>query len=256
MVVFEGMKTLRVLRPALVPLTLGAALLTGACGTAGTPGPTTSAPKASGTGSTVPAGSEQSVTEGDVRLEVSASVGFSTSPTDPGVSPTDSGVRRMPGLVVEYTLTNTGASDLVAYDVVPDTLGSGVLPEGVDPEHAWVYVDQGDVRVSKQAFAPAPGITFIAAPTTGVRALPPGGSLTGRASVPTPLQRDVPGPDFSAPRDVVPAGADTFRFCVQVGERSAQMRPSRVGADVLEAPLVAPTGDDLVCTDPVRVPVA
>ena len=186
---------------------------------------------------------------GDVRLTASASIGLPTQTVD-------SGVRRMPGLVVEYTLTNTGPTDLVAYDVVPDDLGSATLPADVDPEHAWVYLEQGQVHVSKQSFDPAPGVTFFAVPTTGARALPAGGRLTGRAYVPTPFMLDVPGEQFAAPRAPIPSDVTAFRFCVQVGERAPQLKPSRVAADVLEAPVAAPTGDELGCTEPLRVPVA
>ena len=263
MVVFPDMTRISAARPAVPSLgpaavlgtvlaeVLAAVLVTGACGTAATPGGGGAGRSTSVAGDATSArsGSGQTVTVGDVRLAAEASVGLATHPADPGV-------RRMPGLVVEYTLTNAGTTDLVAYDVVPDDLGSGALPADVDPEHAWVYVESGQVRISKQVFSPGPSVRFIAAPVTGVRDLPAGGTLSGRAYVPAPLVLDVPGDDFNAPRAALPADASEFRFCVQVGERTPQMRPSKAGGDVLEAPVVAPAGDDLVCTPPLRIPVA
>jgi len=162
----------------------------------------------------------------------------------------------MPGLVVDYTLTNTGSAPLVAYDVVPAALGSASLPADLDPEHAWVYVDSGVLRVSKQGFAPAPGVRFIAPPATGARALDAGAGLTGRAYAATPPALDVPGPEFDAPRAAVGAEVREWQFCVQVGPRSGGARPAKSGAGVLEAPVTAPSGTDLVCTEPQTIPVA
>src|SRR6478672_10624691 len=85
-------------------LALAAVLATSACGQA-TPSP--GAPTAAG--GAVPI--VQTVTSGPVRLEAT-------------MAPA--------GLAVSYRVTNTGAQPLLAYDVVPQDLGSATLPTGVD----------------------------------------------------------------------------------------------------------------------------
>ena len=235
-----------VVRAALAGLALGSVLVTTACGQL-TPSGRATAAGGGSAGTAAPA--RQTVTGHGVRLEATMAVG---SPQHPGAT----GIRSMPGLVVDYTLTNTGSIPLVAYDVVPASFGSAGLPADVDPEHAWVYVDSGVLRLSKQGFAPAPGVRFIAAPTTGARALDAGAGLTGRAYAATPPTLDVPGPDFDAPRAVVGADVREWQFCVQVGPRTDQMRPAKAGGDLLEAPVTAPSGGDLVCTEPETIPVA
>ncbi|WP_404390350.1 hypothetical protein [Humibacillus xanthopallidus] len=224
-------------------------------GTTGSPGgsasstaPETPAPETPAPGAT---SARASVTGAGVRLDATFEIGFSEQPVDPGV-------RRKPGVVVTYTLTREGGGgnaggELVAYDVVPDSLGSAGLPPDVNPEHAWVYADGDAVRISKQSFAAAPGVSFIAAPTTGVRVIPASGALEGRAYALSPPELDVPGAEFAAPRDPLPTDPGTWQFCVQVGERLDSMRPSTALDGVLEAPVRAPEGDELVCTDPVAL---
>jgi hypothetical protein len=239
----------------VVALAAAALLATSACGQTASPsGTSTPAGGGGNTGSTSSAPSsgpavEQTVTGAGVRLEATMAVGFPQHPAG-------NGIRRMPGLVVDYTLTNTGSKPLVAYDVVPDDLGSAALPKDVNPEHAWVYVDAGVLRVSKQGFAPARGVRFVAAPMTGARALDAGASLTGRAYAVSPPVLDVPGDSFEAPRAAVAAGVKQWQFCVQVGERTGSVRAAAVGGGLLEAPVAAPTGDGLVCTEPATIPVA
>ena len=250
-------------RLALPTLTL--VLVTGtaaACGQAtpsggstgaGTVTPAASSTSASDTTSAVTPGpgatsARASATGAGVRLDATFEIGFSQHPVDPGV-------RRKPGVVVTYTLTRDGAADgeLVAYDVVPDSLGSAGLPPDVNPEHAWVYADGDAVRLSKQSFAAAPGVSFIAAPTTGVRVVPAAGTLEGRAYAVSPPELDVPGAEFTAPRGPLPTDPGLWEFCVQVGERLDGMRPSTTLDGVLEAPVRAPEGDELVCTEPVAL---
>ena len=51
------------------------------------------------------------------------------------------------------------------------------------------------MRLSKQAFAAAPGVRFVAAPTTGGRVIPADrASSPGRAYAVSPPELDVPGP--------------------------------------------------------------
>jgi hypothetical protein len=183
-----------------------------------------------------------------VRLEATFAIGFPEQPTDPGV-------RKKPGIVVTYTLTreDSTAGELVAYDVVPDTLGSASLPPDVNPEHTWVYASGDTVRLSKQGFAAAPGVTFVAAPTIGARVIPADGPLSGRAYAVSPAELDVPGTEFTAPREPLPPGSSTWELCVQVGTRLPGMRPSVTNDGVLEAPVRAPRGDELICTPSVTL---
>lgn len=167
------------------------------------------------------------------------------------------GTRQRPGLQVEYTLVNGGARSLIAYDLVPAQLGSGTLGD-VDPEHAWVYAAAGVVRLSKQAFDPAPNVRFAAPPVTGARPLPAGATLTGRAWAPWPPVLDVPGTTFTAPRGPLPTDAASWQFCVQVTGGAEQVGPAPDAVGGREAPSAAPArapqGDELLCTDPVPLP--
>lgn len=198
-------------------------------------GPAATASTSDG-GSTDGSGQSQTVTVGDVTLTARVQ---------------SSGSAR---LVVDYTLTHSGSTDLVALDRVPADLGSATLPDDLDPEHAWVYVADGVARVSKQAFPSAPGVRFLAAPVTGGRALPPGGTLTGRASVPLPLTLDVPGDSFEAPRSPVGPDVRTWQLCIHVVERTAPVRPSPGDPETLLVPVAAPEPGQLVCTPPSALP--
>jgi hypothetical protein len=198
-----------------------------------------------------------------VRLEATFAIGFPEQPTDPGV-------RKKPGVVVTYTLAREGAQggELIAYDVVPDTLGSSALPPDLNPEHAWVHASGATVRLSKQGFAAAPGTTFIAAPVTGARVIPADHPLEGRAYAVSPAELDVPSREFTAPRGPLPSSSGSWQLCVQVGERLPGMRTAASVPtvpkgtegtegtevlDVLAAPVRAPEGDELVCTPPVNL---
>lgn len=233
-------------RPALLAMAALAVLgPVAACGQAGTPA-----------GGSVPtervstdAGAGVSTTAHGVRLDATFSVDFPVQPTGPGM-------RKRPGVVVTYSLTRVGTpgteAGLVAYDVVPDSLGSASLAAGVNPEHAWVYADGATVRISKQGFATAPGVAFAAAPTMGARLVPTDTPLQGRAYAVTPPELSLPGREFVAPRTAIEAGSSSFSFCVQVGEKAGGMRPSSVEG-VLQAPVRAPEGDELVCTNAVTL---
>jgi hypothetical protein len=177
----------------------------------------------------------QTVTSGAVRLEATMAPG---------------------GLVVDYTVTNTGATPLLAYDVVPQDLGSATLPTDVDVTHAWVYEHSGVLRLSKQGFDPAPNVRFAAAPVMGGHVIAPGASIRGRAYAASPPRLDVPGDSFEAPRAAVDPGVRQWQLCVQVDDRAAQAKPAAVGGSVVQAPSTAPQGDELVCTQPATIPVA
>ncbi|MEW1951927.1 hypothetical protein [Terrabacter sp. NPDC080008] len=230
----------------LLTLAVGAVLAAGACGSTPSPvGQPTGAPTATAsTGSS----STRTVTVGSVRLE--ATMGREGKVQG---GATVAGMSVRPGLVVEYRLANTGAKPVLAYDVVPQDLGSATLPAGVDVQHTWVYEQSGVLRLSKQGFAPAPNVRFAAAPVIGAHTVAPGKTLTGRAYAVWPLVLDVPGESFSAPRQRVDPSVGTWQFCVQVDGRAAQARPSAV-AGVMQVPVAAPQGDQLVCTQPAPIP--
>ncbi len=144
-------------------------------------------------------------------------------------------------LTVDYTLTNTGAADLVAVDRIPTDLGGASLPADLDPTHAWVLaVDGGVTRISKQGFAVAPGVRFAAAPVIGARPLPAGGSLTGSAEVPLPPATDLPGPSFAVPQTKIALSTDRMQVCIQVRAHTDQDRPSPTDAGVLVTPVAHP----------------
>ena len=247
---------------ALVALALGSVLVTSACGQA-TPSPGVATP-AGGDGSSAPASGAvdtdtgagaggETVTPDGVHLEATMAPG---GPEAGATGATGAGIAASPGLVVDYTLTNTGTKPVLAYDVVPADLGSATLPADVDAKHAWVYEQSGVLRLSKQGFAPAPNIRFAAAPVMGGHTIAPGASITGKAYAVTPPTLDVPSESFEAPRTTVDPALEQWQFCVQVDDRTAQARPSAVGGGVVEAPSTAPRGDELVCTPPSTIPVA
>ncbi|OFE17125.1 hypothetical protein BA895_16755 [Humibacillus sp. DSM 29435] len=190
----------------------------------------------------------RTVKAGEVTLSAYMGVGFSQYPAGDGI-------RRKPGLLVEYTIVNHGQQSLAAYDLVPADLGSAALTE-VNPEHAWVYLHDRSLRVSKQAFDTAPGVDFAAAPVTGIRPLPAGGTLTGRAWAPLPPKLDVPGKNFASPGGRgLALDLFTWQFCVQVGDFAERGGPvtDRL-AGPLAAPARAPGPGELLCTVPGPLP--
>lgn len=218
---------------------LALALLSGiltACGQPGaTPGgATATSPFSRGT---------PRVTQGNLVLEAVLTSGSSQHPT----------AGQQPGLVVEYTISNDGSEPLLVHDRVPPTLGSATLPENLTAERVWVYLSDGRIRLSKQGFAPAPGIRFIAAPVMGARLLEPQQRLSGRAWAPLPPTLDVPGAEFDAPRTAIDPKAQEWEFCVHVTAGS-KGRPSDVDASVLEVPATAPGGAELICSSPSALP--
>lgn len=217
----------------------GLVVSSGGCGSSGSTG--REAPAS--TPAPVATTAQSSGSHGDVTIRYSVSVGFAQFPADPGV-------RRKPGTVIDYAVTNHGSRQLVVYDRIPDTLGPATLPPDLNPEHGWVFLSGGVVRLSRQGFATAPGVRFVAAPVIGARAVEPGATVTGRTYAVTPLTLDVPGPEFVAPREPIDPAISQLQLCLQVGERTVQLRPSPALPGVLEGPVVAPGPGDLVCGTP------
>lgn len=145
---------------------------------------------------------------------------------------------------VAYTVANASDRVRLVIDRIPARLGGATLG-AVDPARAWVYRFAAGVRVSKQAFPVAPNVRFVAAPVIGARFLAPGARLTGTARVVLPPVLDVPGEEFTAPREPVDAGATSWQFCLQVAtvDRPREVVPI---SEVALAPLV--------CSAPAAIP--
>lgn len=225
------MRTNRALALALLGGMLGGMLA--ACGQPGAAPGDASSPPASGWVTLGP--QPDGVRAGDILLETTVTTAGEGS------------------LEIAYAITSYGAESSLVHDRVPPTLGSAVLPEDLDPERAWVYMQDKRVRVSKQGFAPAPNVRFMAQPVMGVRLLEPGGQLSGQARVELPFRLDVPGPEFDAPRTAVAKDATELEFCVQVTDGS-EGRASAADPTGLEVAATAPGPDELICSRPLAIP--
>ncbi|HEU5144788.1 MAG TPA: hypothetical protein VFT81_06390 [Dermatophilaceae bacterium] len=228
---------------------LALGLLSGILAACGQPGTSSGGASADGPGAT--SGTMSTATLGGVTM-------YTTTTTGPPQHPTSSATGERDGLVVDYVLVNNGTSPVLVHDRVPSDLGSATLPADLNPEHAWAFMSDGRIRLSKQGFAPAPGVRFIAAPVIGARVLEPKQRLTGRAWAPVPLRLDVPSPEFDAPRAPLSPKATTWSFCVQVtvggSQGAAGTAPS--DASVLAVPAAAPNDGELLCSEPWPLPPA
>lgn len=205
-----------------------------------TPGDSTSVGTSSG-------GSGSSTAAGALRLTVRPSVGVQEFPSE------EPGTPKQQGVVVEYTLQNDSGQPVRVHDLIPAGLGSATLPQDVNPEHTWVFMDRGRIRLSKQGFGTAPGVAFLAAPVLGAHVLDAGQTLDGRAYAALPLDLDVPSPEFTAPRTPLDPQAREAQFCVQVST-GTQGRPWAADPDVLEVPVGEPAEGDLICSEPWALP--
>lgn len=220
-------------------LTLMSGILA-ACGQpADTPGGSTGSSETSGSGVTTAAGG--------VQLTVRPGTGTQEFPSE------EPGKPKQQGVVVEYTVVNGGSAPVQVQDLVPAGLGSATLPEDVNPEHVWVFMSDGRIRLSKQGFDVAPGVRFVAAPVIGAHVVQPGGTLTGRAYAALPLDLDVPTPEFTVPRKPLDPGATEAEFCVQV-TTDATGRPWAADDTVLEVPVAEPAEGQLLCSQPWTLP--
>lgn len=217
-------------------LTLLGGILTACSQPADTPGGSTKVGTSSG-------GSASSTSAGGLRLTVRPSVGVQEFPSE------EPGRPKQQGVVVEYTLRNDGGQPVRVHDLIPAGLGSATLPQDVNPEHTWVFMDRGRIRLSKQGFGTAPGVAFLAAPVVGAHVLDAGQTLDGRAYAALPLDLDVPSPEFTAPRTPLDPQAREAQFCVQVSTGTAG-RPWAADPQVLEVPVGDPAEGDLICSKP------
>jgi hypothetical protein len=149
-------------------------------------------------------------------------------------------------LVATYKETSSDDRVHLVIDRIPATLGSSrVDPDTIAADHAWVLMANGRVRVTKQAFPIAPDTRFIAEPAIGAHVLEPGASLTGTAVASLPPTLDVPGVEFTAPREPIDPNATEWEFCVQVA-MVAQPRDVVPVNEVADGPLL--------CSPPARLP--
>lgn len=149
-------------------------------------------------------------------------------------------------LVATYTVTNSDDRAHLVIDRIPARLGSSQIDaDTIDPEHAWVLMAGGRVRVTKQAFPIASDTRLIDEPAIGAHVLEPGASLTGTAVAPLPPTLDVPGVEFTVPRAPIDPNATEWEFCVQVAtvEQPRDVVPVRELA-----------GSALLCSPPARLP--
>lgn len=229
------MRTSRALALALL-----GGLLTGCSQPADTPsGSTRVETSRGGTGSATSAG--------DLTLTVRPGVGVQEFPSE------EPGKPKQQGVVVEYTLRNAGNQPVRVHDLIPAGLGSATLPQDVNPEHTWVFMERGRIRLSKQGFDVAPGVAFIAPPVVGAHVLEAGQTLEGRAYAALPLDLDVPGPEFSAPRTPLDPQTREAEFCVQVST-GTEGRPWSADPAVLEVPVGDPAEEGLICSEPWALP--
>ncbi len=182
-----------------------------------------------------------------VQLTVRPGTGTQEFPSE------EPGKPKQEGIVVEWTVDNGGTVPVQVHDLIPTGLGSATLPADVNPEHAWVFMEDGRIRLSKQGFDVAPGVAFVAAPVVGAHVVQPGESLTGRAYAALPLDLDVPTPEFTAPRRPLDPRATEAEFCVQV-TTDATGRPWAADSAVLEVPAGEPAEGQLLCSQPWTLP--
>lgn len=188
-----------------------------------------------------------STATGAVQLSVRPGTGTQVFPSE------EPGKPKQEGIVVDWTIDNGGTVPVQVHDLIPNGLGSATLPEDVNPEHVWVFMADGRIRLSKQGFDVAPGVSFVAVPVVGAHVVQPGETLTGRAYAALPLDLDVPTPEFTAPRRPLDPGATEAEFCVQV-TTDATGRPWAADSAVLEVPTGEPTEGQLLCSQPWTLP--
>jgi hypothetical protein len=210
-------------------------------------GQPTDTPGASTSVGTSPGASAGSTSVGGLHLTVRPSVGVQEFPSE------EPGKPKQQGVVVEYTLRNDGTRPVRVHDLIPAGLGSATLPQDVNPEHAWVFMDGGRIRLSKQGFDTALGVTFLAAPVVGAHVLEAGKTLDGRAYAALPLDLDVPSPEFTAPRTPLDPQARVAQFCLQVST-GTEGRPWSADPKVLEVPTGEPAEGGLICSEPWALP--
>ena len=120
-------------------------------------------------------------------------------------------------LLVDYTVTNHGAHDLLVLNRLPQPAGAGT--SYVDDIVYVTGLDDGRVQVAQRVF-PWPDsvrIDYAQAPQMGATGLAPSGSLDVHLEVPLPLERRQPfGDDLGYGPISLPDPATEVEFCLGV----------------------------------------
>jgi hypothetical protein len=125
----------------------------------------------------------------------------------------------VPGLYVEYTVTNDGDVPVTVLDRLPAGEVNGTTYKvAADKGTVDVYAD-GLVELSKRSYDTRKGVAlFTPWKLQGTR-VAPGSSVNGVAFTPFPLARVGIGFDIEPVGvDKFPAGTDRWRFCIEVGQ--------------------------------------
>lgn len=166
------------------------------------------------------------------------------------------------GLLIAYTVTNTGSAPVLLQDRIPVNDGSATGPgDKVDPLKAFVLAGQGTtIDVVKRTFLPksAPGgpdytVYFQAT------VVPAGKTVEGRAFVPLPLTRHVPG--FAADAGVdaaLPTSPTGWRFCLGVTPKiyEPDVLPGGKYALVANGKYAGERAQRMLCSKPQPLPAA
>ncbi|WP_315092860.1 hypothetical protein [uncultured Cellulomonas sp.] len=158
------------------------------------------------------------------------------------------------GLRVEYTVTNDGDVPVTVLDRMPGE-GSFSSAYVVDDERVTVdaYAD-GVVELSKRSYATPDDVTLESPWELQGTRLAPGDSVSGVGVTPFPLQVVGIGFDIEpVGLDEVPADAERWRFCIEVGE--AGDVEVEATDDGLPAVWVNnPMDGEILCTDTQQLP--
>ena len=184
--------------------------------------------------------------------------GCASGPTSPDRSSSAGGVRLeaqlfgerdgVPGLYVQYTVTNGGDVPLTVLDRLPGPESFGgeyhVVPDKATVD---VYAD-GLVELSKRSYATPEGVRLFRPWELQGTRVAPGDSVEGEAFTPFPLALVGIGFDVEPVGvDAFPAKTDRWRFCIEVG----QIGDYEVDATEDGLPsvwVINPMGGDILCS--------
>lgn len=184
--------------------------------------------------------------------------GCTSGPKSPGRSSSAGGVRLeaklfgerngVPGLYVEYTVTNDGAVPATVLDRLPAGAVNGTTYlVAADRGTVDVYAD-GVVELSKRSYDTPKGVAlFTPWKLQGTR-VAPGSSVNGVAFTPFPLARVGIGFDIEPVGvDKFPASTDRWRFCIEVGQ-AGDYKVEAADEGLPSVWVVNPMHGDILCT--------
>lgn len=118
-------------------------------------------------------------------------------------------------VVVRWSLSNEGSSELLVVDRVPAAAGAGV---SFERGSAYVTPRDDGVELSQRVFPwPDTDMTWATAPRVGVTRLAAGETLRGTVAVPRPLTLHHPfGSDLGDGELTLPPSPDQVAFCLGV----------------------------------------